>query len=99
MEDKDYYILNVQYLTYTILSLKRYNIYEYTNNAKSIIYKKEVQINIYTLIQYFKCTYYIILLYACYNKRVFKCSITFSPYSFSTIKVWSLRLKESEDKQ
>ena len=39
------------------------------------------------------------LLYACYNKRVSKCEITFCPYSLATLKHEVLRLKESEDEQ
>ena len=39
------------------------------NNAKSTIFKRGIQISIYTLIQYFEYTYYLILLHACYNKK------------------------------
>ena len=69
------------------------------NNVKSTIFRRGTQIGICTLVQYFECTYYIILLYACYNKRVSKCEITFSPYSLASLRHEILRLKESEDKQ
>ena len=39
------------------------------NNAKSTIFKKGIQISNYTLIWYFECTYYLIILYVCYNKK------------------------------
>ena len=69
------------------------------NSVKGTIFKRGTQISIYTLVQYFEGTYYIILLYACYSKRVFKCEITFSPYSSASLKHKVLRLKEFEDKQ
>ena len=69
------------------------------NKAKSTTFKKGTQISIYTLIRYFECTYYVILLYACHNKRVFKCKITFSPYLSASLNHEVLRLKESEDEQ
>ena len=46
------------------------------NNAKSTALKREIKISIYTLIWYFKCTYYLILLYAYHNKRELKCKLT-----------------------
>ena len=69
------------------------------NNAKSSIFKRGTHISIYTLVQYFKCTYYLILLYACCNKRVFKCKTTFHPYLSASLKHEVLRLKESENEQ
>ena len=69
------------------------------NNVKSTITKGGTQISIYIPVQYFECTYPILLLYIFYNKRVFMCEITFSPYSFASLKGEVLRLKESEDEQ
>ena len=69
------------------------------NNIKSTIFKRGTQISIYTLVQYFECAYYITLLYVCYNRGMFKCEITFSPYLSASLKHEVLRLKESEDEQ
>ena len=69
------------------------------NNIKSTIFKRGTQISVYTLVWYFKCSYYLILLYACYNKRVLKCEITFRPYSQASLKCRVFRLKESKDEQ
>ena len=71
------------------------------NNFKGIIIKGRIQISIYILVQYYECVYYLILLqiFIFYNKRVFKCKITYSPYSSTPLKCKALRLKESKGKQ
>ena len=63
------------------------------------IFKREIQIKYYTLIQYFECTYHLILLHACYYKRVFKFNTTFSSYSLASYRCEVLRLKKCEDEQ
>ena len=52
------------------------------NNLKSVKIKGGIQISIYISVQYYECAYYLTLLYMyiLYNKRVFKCEITSSPY-------------------
>ena len=60
-----------------------------------------MQISIYISVQYYECAYYLILIYIYifYNKRVFKCKITSSPYLSAPLKVQVLRLKETENEQ
>ena len=69
------------------------------NNFKNIINKGRIQISIYIWVCHYECAYYLILvhIYISYNKRVFKCKITSSPYLSALLKCEVLRLKESKD--
>ena len=78
------------------------------NNFKSIIIKGRIQMSIvywcniasvFIILHYCIYIYIYIYIYIFYNKRVFKCKITSSPY-LSTLKKYEvLRLKESKDER
>ena len=60
------------------------------NNAKSTIIKRGTQISIYTLIQYFECTY-ILYYYILIIIGVFKCKITMYHTEMAAINYFCIR--------